>query len=111
MIMRQWRGRVPASKATAYLEFLKRTGLKDYAETPGNLGVYAFERTLGEEVEFELVTFWDSVEAIKRYAGEDYEKANYYPEDKDFLLSFEPLVDHFDVVFASLKQAALEQVA
>ena len=107
MIMRQWKGRVPAGKAAAYLEFLQTSGFKDYAGTPGNLAVYAFQRTDGEVTEIVLVTLWDSIEAIKRFAGEDYTKAHYYPEDKDFLLEFEPFVTHYDVAFASLKEAAL----
>lgn len=108
MIMRQWKGRVPAEKAAAYLEFLKKSGFKDYAETPGNLAVYAFQRTEAGVTEIVLVTLWESIEAIKRFAGEDYQKAHYYPEDKDFLLEFAPYVTHYDVAFASLKSAALK---
>lgn len=105
--MRQWKGRVPAAKAADYLEFLKTSGFKDYGETPGNLAVYAFQRTENGVTEIVLVTLWESVEAIKRFAGEDYEKAHYYPEDKDFLLEFEPFVDHYDVAYTSLKEGAL----
>ena len=105
MIMRQWRGRVPAAKAADYLAFLHRTGFKDYAQTPGNRGVYAFTRTVGQETEFLLITLWESVEAIQRFAGQDYEKAFYYPEDKDFLLEFEPLVTHYEVAFAQLQES------
>ncbi|HEV8591851.1 MAG TPA: hypothetical protein VGQ55_07090, partial [Pyrinomonadaceae bacterium] len=46
---------------------------------------------------FFTLTFWDSYEAIKRFAGKNYERARYYPEDKDFLLEFEPNVQHFEV--------------
>jgi heme-degrading monooxygenase HmoA len=104
MIMRQWRGRVPAEKAADYLEFLKTSGFKDYASTPGNLAVYAFTRARDGITEIVLVTLWDSVEAIKRFAGDDYQKAHYYPEDKDFLLEFEPLVEHYDVAHAAVAE-------
>ena len=106
--MRQWKGRVPAERAADYLEFLKASGFKDYGETPGNLAVYAFQRTENGVAEIVLVTLWESVEAIKRFAGEDYEKAHYYAADKDFLLEFEPFVDHYDVAYASLKEGALK---
>src|SRR5512146_839156 len=86
MIMRLWRGRVMSEKTVAYLEFLKETGLKDYAETPGNLGVYVLQRQCGSHVEFLLLTLWESVAAIKRFAGEGYDKARYYPEDKTLLI-------------------------
>jgi hypothetical protein len=49
-------------------------------------------------VEFLLLTLWESVAAIKRFAGEEYEKARYYPEDKDFLIEMEPFVMHYEVV-------------
>jgi len=44
------------------------------------------------------VTFWESLENIKRFAGPDPEKARYYPEDEKFLLDFEPGVEHYQVV-------------
>jgi hypothetical protein len=43
---------------------------------------------------------WESFDAIRRFAGEDYEKAHYYPEDRDFLLELEPFVEHYDVLDA-----------
>ncbi len=47
---------------------------------------------------FHTLTFWDSIVAIKKFAGEEYENARYYPEDKDFLFEFETYVTHFDVL-------------
>ncbi len=107
MVMREWRGRVPAEKAAEYLEFLKTSGFRDYAATPGNLAVYGFQRTQDAVTEIVLVTLWDSVEAIKRFAGEDYERAHYYPEDKDFLLEFEPFVRHYEVVHRAVANGTL----
>ncbi len=98
MIVRIWHGRVPQEKAAAYREFLKRRAIPDYRGTPGNLKVYILEREEGEVTHFLTVTFWESLEAIKAFAGEDYEQAKYYPEDKDFLLEFEPRVVHYTVV-------------
>ena len=101
MIARSWHGRVPTSQADAYFHYLQRTGLADYAATPGNRGVFVFRRAEGETTHFLLTTFWDSLEAIKRFAGEDYERARYYPEDDAFLLEREPTVTHHDVLMAS----------
>jgi hypothetical protein len=47
------------------------------------------------------MTLWDSVESIKRFAGEDIHKARYYPEDKDYLLEMEPHVTHYEVFVES----------
>jgi hypothetical protein len=44
---------------------------------------------------FEMLTFWDDVGAIKRFAGEDYELAKYYDFDRSFLIELEPEVRHY----------------
>jgi heme-degrading monooxygenase HmoA len=101
MIARTWHGRVPTTKASAYESFLHRTGLADIAATPGNRGALLMRRTEGDVTHFLLTSLWDSVDSIKRFAGEDFEKARYYDEDDDFLLEREPFVTHHDVVHAS----------
>ncbi len=98
MIARMWHGTVPASKAQAYREFLNRRAIPDYQSTPGNLAVYVLERHEGEITHFMTLTFWESLDAIRAFAGDDVERAKYYPEDDDFLLAFEPAVVHYAVV-------------
>lgn len=100
MIARIWRGRTPAAKAEAYVGYLWETGLKAYGETRGNLGLRLLRRTEGEATEFLVVSFWDSMEAIRGFAGDDPETAVYYPEDDRFLLEREPMVAHYEVVAA-----------
>ncbi len=102
MIARTWHGRVPAAKADAYFAFLQQSGLADYVATPGNRGVLVQRRTEGDVTHFVLTTLWDSVEAIKRFAGEDYTRARYYPEDDEFLPEHEPFVIHADVLLVAL---------
>jgi heme-degrading monooxygenase HmoA len=106
MIARIWHGRVPAEKADEYLAYLLRTGVADYRATPGNHGVYIMRRLEEQVAHFELLTFWDSVEAIKAFAGDDIERARYYPEDDAFLLEREPYVTHLDVLYASPEPTA-----
>jgi len=98
MIARIWHGITPKSKADEYVEYLNRTGIPDYQATEGNRGVHVLRRIEGEQAHFLTLTFWDSVDAIKKFAGEDFEKARYYPEDKDFLLEFEEKVTHYEVM-------------
>ena len=104
MIARIWRGRVPAAKSDEYLEVVRRTGVSDLRATQGNKGVWLMRRTRGEVAEFELVSLWDSMEAIKRFAGPEPEKAVYYPEDDDFLLEKTPEVAHFEVAEAGFEE-------
>jgi heme-degrading monooxygenase HmoA len=98
MIARLWHGITPAGKADEYLEYLQKTGIADYRATEGNLSVQLLRRIEGEQAHFLIITLWESVEAIKKFAGEEYEKARYYPEDQDFLLEFEEQVVHYEVM-------------
>ncbi len=102
MIARIWHGRVPSEKADAYYDMLMRTGIPDYRATQGNRGVYVLRRTEGDVTHYTLISFWESLDAIKRFAGEDYERAHYYPEDDEFLLEKEPRVVHHEVMRAEL---------
>jgi len=54
-------------------------------------------RVDGSLAHFQMLTFWDDVDAIKRFAGEDYQRARYYDFDNDFLVEKEPAVLHFEV--------------
>ena len=98
MIVRMWHGRVPTSIAEAYREFLNERAIPDYQSIKGNISVHILERHEGDITHFITMTFWDNLEVIRRFAGEQVETAKYYPEDKDFLLEFEPTVTHYEVV-------------
>jgi heme-degrading monooxygenase HmoA len=98
MIVRMWHGTVPASKAGAYREFLNTRAIPDYQSVQGNLSVHILERKEAEIAHFITLTFWKDMDSIKAFAGDDVEAAKYYPEDKDFLLEFEPKVVHYEVV-------------
>ena len=98
MIARIWRGTVRESDKDTYYQYLLKTGLKEYAETPGNRGVHTLRRIFDGKCEFFLLTLWDSWDAIKAFAGPDYEMAVYYPEDDKFLLDRGPKVEHYEVL-------------
>lgn len=98
MIARVWHGVTPASKGDAYMEYLEESGLKAYRSTPGNRGVYVLRRVEGGKADFVLISLWESMEAVREFAGPDVERAVYYPRDRDFLLEFEPKVAHYEVL-------------
>lgn len=98
MIVRIWRGVTAAEKAEQYLEYLLETGVKDYHAVPGNRGVQVLRRTYEGKAEFLLLSFWESFEAIRAFAGDDLERAVYYAKDKEFLLELEPKVTHYELV-------------
>jgi hypothetical protein len=106
MIARMWHGIVLKENADKYHQYLLNTGLKDYENTPGNLGIFLLKRDGHAISHFYTLTFWDNIESIKRFAGNAYEKARYYPMDKHFLLELEPDVIHFDMLESSAKSAS-----
>jgi heme-degrading monooxygenase HmoA len=100
MIARLWHGAIPAARADEYMRYLEQTGLPDYRATPGNRGVYVLRRAEEAVAHFLLVSLWDSQEAIRAFAGDDMDRAQYYPEDAEFLLELEPTVTHYEVAAA-----------
>lgn len=96
MIARIWHGVTPKAKSDEYYEFLKKTAIPDYKSVDGNKGVLVLRRMENDQTHFLTFTLWESREAIKKFAGEDIAKAKYYPEDKSFLLEFEPSVTHYE---------------
>lgn len=103
MIVRLWRGRVPAAKAAEYVEYQKEVGPPGYRKVPGNLGIYLLGRDLGEHYEVAFLTLWESWDAIREFAGEPIEKATYYERDFEFLVDPPEEVEHFEVLEATRK--------
>jgi len=97
MIARTWRGAVRTADATAYAAYIDETGMKAYAATPGNQGAYMLTREVGELTEFTTLSFWDSVDAIRAFAGEDYQTAVFYPEDDRYLVERDATCTHYEV--------------
>jgi len=103
MIMRIWKSSTHRSDSDSYYEYLQETGVKEYRKTTGNHGVYVLRRNVDDRSEFLLLSLWDSFESIKRFAGSDYEKAVFYPEDAKYLVKFDKHVEHFEVLSSDLK--------
>jgi heme-degrading monooxygenase HmoA len=97
MIARTWRGWTAAGDLEPYVSYLQETGVKEYGETPGNRGVLVLTRTDGDRAEFVIVSLWDSMEAIRAFAGEDENVAVFYPEDDRFLVDRERHANHYEV--------------
>ena len=102
MIARTWRGLVATDRADEYMGFIERTGLSEYGDTPGNLGAYLLRRDLGGgRTEVVTLSFWESMDAVRRFAGDDPEKAVLYPGDEDYLLDPDTTIAHFEVPWSS----------
>ena len=102
MIARIWRGVTRDTDADAYLAYLHQTGFPEYAGTRGTRGVLGLRRVADGRAEFLLVSLWESAEAIRRFAGDDSDRAVFYPEDERFLIERGEMVEHYEVVFADV---------
>jgi heme-degrading monooxygenase HmoA len=98
MIVRVWRGKSSVAKADAYTRFLQAGAYPDYGEVDGNRGWMLLRRPLGESMEFMFVSFWDSMDAVARYAKGDPDRPKYYPEDRAALVDLPDRVEHFEIV-------------
>ena len=97
MICRMWHGMTPRAKADAYAALLEQRALSGYRAVPGNLSASILRRDEAEVTHFMTVTYWESEECVRAFAGDDVLSARYFPEDKQFLLEFEPSVQHYMV--------------
>ena len=97
MIARIWRGAVRRRDGDAYARYMRATGVAEYADTPGNRGVWMLRRDLDDRTEFVMFTLWDSLEAVKAFAGDNHERAVFYPEDERFLVERDLTSTHYEV--------------
>jgi len=97
VIARIWKGTVRKEEGDAYAQYMQETGVAGYAKVAGNRGVWMLRRDLDDRTEFVMFTLWDSLDAVKAFAGEDYETAVFYPEDERFLLERDLTSTHYQV--------------
>jgi antibiotic biosynthesis monooxygenase (ABM) superfamily enzyme len=99
MISRVWHGWATPGNADAYEALLKSeifTGIKN-RQIAGYRGIHLFRRNLGKEVEFVTVMWFDSIEAVRAFAGEDYEVAVVPPKARALLSRFDARSQHYEV--------------
>lgn len=93
-----WRGWVSTERAAEYVAYINSTGIIGYRQTPGNLDAQMWTRDLGDgRTEVVTTSWWESVEAIHGFAGDDIERAVFYPQDDEFLVDREKTVTHYEV--------------
>jgi heme-degrading monooxygenase HmoA len=97
MIARIWKGAVRREDGDAYAEYMQATGIAGYTRTPGNRAALMLRRDVGDRCQFVMFTLWDSMDAVAAFAGEQPEKAVFYPEDDRYLIERDLTVDHYEV--------------
>jgi heme-degrading monooxygenase HmoA len=103
MILRKWSGRIRTSQADEYIRYIGETGASHYTETAGNLGFQILLRDIGDGTsEISTISWWKDLDAVRRFAGDDYDVARYYSEDEQYLLDRPSFVEHHIVYRSDL---------
>ena len=97
MIFRMWTGTVRTADADAYADYIRDTGFAEYGRTPGNRGAWLLRREHEDGTTFTTLSLWDSLDAIRAFAGEDIEAAVLYPEDERYLIDGRSTIVHYEV--------------
>ncbi|MGI9585302.1 MAG: hypothetical protein ACR2N7_06895, partial [Acidimicrobiia bacterium] len=95
--LRTWRGWTRPEDTEDYADYIGGTGIVGYTATPGNRGAYLVSRPDSDRTEFLTISFWENLESIVAFAGEDIDQAVFYPEDDRYLVDRETTVKHFTV--------------
>ena len=103
MIARIWHGRTLTAKADEYERYLNASGVERMLKTDGNQGVEVLRKADGPRTDFVVISYWESIDAVKRFAGKEFEKAVILDRDREFLIEVEPNVLHYDVVRATAR--------
>lgn len=98
MIARIWHGWTAPANADAYENLLRTKILPGIKQTHECKGIHLFRRTVGEEVEFITLLFFDSLDVIRKFAGQDYEVAVVPPEARKLLARFDERSQHYEAV-------------
>jgi heme-degrading monooxygenase HmoA len=98
MIARLWRGVAVGGNADAYQRHATNTVFPALRDIAGHRGAYLLKRAMGGRTEFLAVTIWDSMDAVRSFAGTDPETAIVEPEARAVLAEFDNFARHYEVV-------------
>jgi heme-degrading monooxygenase HmoA len=98
MIIREWRGRARRSQADAYPRHFRERVISDLRDVPGFMGAQLSRRDVDGGVEFLVLTQWQSMDAIRGFAGTEVDKAVVEPGAAATLVEFDERVRHYEIV-------------
>lgn len=95
-IARIWRGRTRSERADEYAAYLREVGVAPLLEKA--LGAQMFREDREGETEFVTISYWESVEAMSRFAGPDPRRIHHLPRDAEFLIELPEGVQALEIV-------------
>jgi heme-degrading monooxygenase HmoA len=97
VIARLWHGWAAPANADAYEELLRGDVLPGIRRIGGHRGAYLLRRDSGDEVEFVTITLFDSMDAVRAFAGDDAEAAVVPPAARALLSHFDERSVHYEI--------------
>lgn len=104
MIFRVWRGQATPGNADGYFRHLTGTVLPGLTRIRGFRGSFVLRRQAAGQIEFLVLTQWESQRAIREFAGEQMETAVVQPEAQALLAGYDDFVRHYDLVYSSSEE-------
>jgi hypothetical protein len=100
-ILRMWKAHATAAKAGDYVRHASEKVFPEIQALPGHRGAYLLRRSVGNTIEFLVLTLWASMDAIRGFAGPEPEKAVVEPAARAALSDFDGIATHYEVVVHS----------
>jgi uncharacterized protein len=97
-VLRLWKGRATTAKEGDYARHASQTVFPEVQSLPGHRGAYLLRRPVGRDVEFTVLTLWDSMDAVRGFAGPEPGKAVVEPAARAALSDFDETVTHYEIV-------------
>lgn len=98
MIARFWTANVAKANAHVYADHLKSQVLATLRKVDGYIGAKLLERETGDSIEIVVITFWQSLDSVRKFAGPDLEKAVVSDDVVSLFLQYDQRVRHYKVV-------------
>ena len=100
MVLRMWKARSTTEKSTKYVDHVAKKVFPLLCSIEGHRGAYLLQRAVNSAIEFVVLTLWESMEAVRKFAGPTAEKAVVDPEAQAVLTSFDESATHYQVVYS-----------
>jgi antibiotic biosynthesis monooxygenase (ABM) superfamily enzyme len=97
VIAQVWRGATAAEDGDAYAAYIEETGTTSARKLAGSRGTLVLRRVVGDRTEFQTILLFESLDDVRAFAGDDIEKAVFYPEDDRYLVDRDLSVSHYEV--------------
>src|SRR5215471_11537842 len=97
-VLRLWKGRSTAERASEYVHHATKKVFPALRAIDGHRGAYLLRRVVDGAIEFVVLTLWDSMATVRRFAGAEPDKAVVEAEARAILTSFDDRVTHYEIV-------------